>query len=71
MSNFVIWWDVLLVGTLFFAAINAVCWTALWLFMRWREERNARVNHVCWVDDTLCTKCGGYASYAEYRDSLV
>ena len=70
MYDFVIWWDALLVGTLFFVTVGAVFWTALWLLLRLWEERDARVNHVCWVDDTLCPDCGGYASYAEYRDSL-
>lgn len=38
-----------------------------WLIHRAFEEMNARMNHVCWIDDTLCRECSDYASYAEYR----
>jgi len=57
----------LLAGVALLLTVNAVFWTAVWLFLRWREERDARINHVCWIDDTLCRDCADYASYAEYR----
>ena len=41
-----------------------------WLIHRAFEEMNARMNHVCWIDDTLCRDCADYASYAEFRDRV-
>lgn len=57
------------VVSLLLVTANAVVWTGVWLALRIREEIHVRRNHICWIDDTVCPECGGYASYAEYRDS--
>jgi len=51
--------------------VLAVISMTAWLIHRAYEEISARMNHVCWIDETTCDECSAFDSFAEYRDSLV
>lgn len=42
-----------------------------WIIHRAYEEISCRMNHVCWIDDTVCPECTDWESYAQFRDSRV
>ena len=59
----------ILAGAALLLTVNAVFWTALWLALRWKEERHARLHHVCWIDDTLCADCANVHEPVRRADS--